>query len=133
METRGKELASRCFSEDEEFLAKEKIAEWLGGQYVLEILTQAELQLTSRKWPNQQSRSPLLYRLFQFHRLETRSCLQVTDTVFQLLPVITRAHRRLCAKLYLKAETQQVDRILEEFSRRYWDCNPTTVYGSASK
>ena len=41
--------------------------------------------------------------------------------------------RRLCAKLYLKAETQQVDRILEEFSRRYWDCNPTSLYGSASK
>jgi PH and SEC7 domain-containing protein len=42
-------------------------------------------------------------------------------------------HRRLCAKLYLKAESQQVDRILEEFSRRYWDCNPTSMYGSASK
>lgn len=41
--------------------------------------------------------------------------------------------RRLCAKLYLKAETQQVDRILEEFSRRYWDCNPGGLYGSASK
>lgn len=41
--------------------------------------------------------------------------------------------RRLCAKLYLKAETQQVDRILEEFSRRYWDCNPGSVYGSASE
>ena len=31
---RGKELASRCWSEDEEFLAKDKIAEWLGGQFV---------------------------------------------------------------------------------------------------
>lgn len=43
------------------------------------------------------------------------------------------AFRRLCAKLYLKAETQQVDRILEEFSRRYWETNSGTVYGSASK
>ena len=43
------------------------------------------------------------------------------------------AFRRLCAKLYLKAETQQVDRILEEFSRRYWELNPNTVYGSASE
>jgi len=25
-----------------------------------------------------------------------------------------------------------VDRILEEFSRRFWDCNPTRLYGSAS-
>ena len=31
METRGKELASRCWNENEDFLAKEKIAEWLGG------------------------------------------------------------------------------------------------------
>lgn len=43
------------------------------------------------------------------------------------------AFRRLCAKLYLKAETQQVDRILEEFSRRYWETNLGTVYGSASE
>ena len=34
MEARGKELAARCWDENEEFLAKEKIAEWLGGQYV---------------------------------------------------------------------------------------------------
>lgn len=32
MDARGKELASRCWNEDEDFLAKEKIAEWLGGQ-----------------------------------------------------------------------------------------------------
>jgi PH/SEC7 domain-containing protein len=40
--------------------------------------------------------------------------------------------RRLCAKLYLKAETQQVDRILVQFSRRYFENNPTTLFGSAS-
>lgn len=32
LDARGKELASRCWAEDEEFLAKDKIAEWLGGQ-----------------------------------------------------------------------------------------------------
>ena len=32
IDNRGKELASRCWSEDEEFLPKDKIAEWLGGQ-----------------------------------------------------------------------------------------------------
>ena len=32
MDTRGKDLALRCWNEDEEFLAKDKIAEWLGGQ-----------------------------------------------------------------------------------------------------
>ena len=31
METRGKDLANRCWNENEDFLAKEKIAEWLGG------------------------------------------------------------------------------------------------------
>jgi hypothetical protein len=34
METRGKDLAARCWDDNEEFLAKDKIAEWLGGQYV---------------------------------------------------------------------------------------------------
>ena len=42
------------------------------------------------------------------------------------------AFRRFCAKLYLKAETQQVDRILDEFSRRYWECNPGSLFGNAS-
>lgn len=38
--TRGKELASRCWEEHEEFLAKDKIAEWLGGQLVwINLLT----------------------------------------------------------------------------------------------
>jgi Sec7-like guanine-nucleotide exchange factor len=46
---------------------------------------------------------------------------------------LDNAFRRLCAKLYLKAETQQVDRILEEFSRRYWETNPNTIYGSSSE
>ena len=42
------------------------------------------------------------------------------------------AFRRLCAKLFLKAETQQVDRILDAFASRYWVCNRTCVYGSPS-
>jgi hypothetical protein len=43
------------------------------------------------------------------------------------------AGRALCTKLYLKAETQQVDRILVEFSRRWQECNPGNLFGSASK
>lgn len=39
IEMRGKDLATRCWLEDEEFLAKDKIAEWLGGQSVLEFST----------------------------------------------------------------------------------------------
>ena len=30
--SKAKSLAARCWAEDEEFLAKEKIAEWLGGR-----------------------------------------------------------------------------------------------------
>ncbi|CAD6950836.1 unnamed protein product [Tilletia controversa] len=41
------------------------------------------------------------------------------------------AFRKLCDKLFLRAETQQVDRILFAFSQRYWECNPSSVYGSA--
>jgi PH and SEC7 domain-containing protein len=31
LDARGKELAARCHDENDDFLAKEKIAEWLGG------------------------------------------------------------------------------------------------------
>ncbi|KAI9483711.1 MAG: hypothetical protein EXX96DRAFT_477260 [Benjaminiella poitrasii] len=37
------------------------------------------------------------------------------------------AFRTLCSKLYLKAESQQLDRIIEAFSRRYFECNPDTL------
>ncbi|THH27852.1 hypothetical protein EUX98_g6347 [Antrodiella citrinella] len=96
--TRGKELATRCWDEDETFLAKDKIAEWLGGQ------------------------SPI-------NKVALRHYMDFFD--FSDLR-LDNAFRRLCAKLYLKAESQQVDRILEEFGRRYWDCNPTSIFGSAS-
>jgi len=37
MEEQGKELARKCWDEDEEFLAKDKIAEWLGKQSVFVV------------------------------------------------------------------------------------------------
>ncbi|KAJ4483460.1 hypothetical protein J3R30DRAFT_1783685 [Lentinula aciculospora] len=98
MEVRAQELASRCWNEDEEFLGKDKIAEWLGG---IGRINKAALQHYISN--------------FDFSGLR-----------------LDMAFRRLCAKLYLKAETQQVDRILEEFSRRYWECNPNTLFGSSN-
>ncbi|KAL4254296.1 hypothetical protein ABKN59_002913 [Abortiporus biennis] len=98
LDTRGKELATRCWNEDAEFLAKEKIAEWLGGQSVIN-------KVALRHYMD----------FFDFSNLR-----------------LDHAFRRLCAKLYIKGETQQVDRILEEFGRRYWDCNPNSIFGSAS-
>ncbi|KAF8315922.1 SEC7-like protein [Clavulina sp. PMI_390] len=41
------------------------------------------------------------------------------------------AFRHLCGKLFLRAETQQVDRILQQFSARFWECNPAPLYHSA--
>jgi Sec7-like guanine-nucleotide exchange factor len=46
---------------------------------------------------------------------------------------LDEAFRNLCAKLFFKAESQQMDRIIEAFAKRYWDCNPTTLYHSAGK
>ncbi|KAI5475156.1 SEC7-like domain containing protein [Pseudohyphozyma bogoriensis] len=40
------------------------------------------------------------------------------------------AFRRLCEKLLLRAEAQQLDRIIEQFGRRYYENNPGTVYES---
>ncbi|KAJ3989132.1 hypothetical protein F5890DRAFT_136060 [Lentinula detonsa] len=98
METRGQELAARCWNEDEEFLGKEKIAEWLGGTGPI-------------------NKTALQHYMCNFNFAGLR---------------LDMAFRRLCAKLYLKAETQQVDRILEEFSKRYWECNPNTLYGGSN-
>ncbi|KDR75929.1 hypothetical protein GALMADRAFT_515159 [Galerina marginata CBS 339.88] len=98
METRGKEMATRCWNEDETFLGKEKIAEWLGGHGLI-------------------------------NKVALKHYVEFFDFASLRLDI---AFRRLCGKLYLKGETQQVDRILEQFSRRYWDCNPGGLYGSAN-
>ncbi|KAF7731518.1 hypothetical protein EC973_009282 [Apophysomyces ossiformis] len=37
---------------------------------------------------------------------------------------------KFCGKLHLKAETQQIDRILERFAIRYWECNPDSIFGN---
>ncbi|KAH9935590.1 uncharacterized protein B0H18DRAFT_1207160 [Fomitopsis serialis] len=98
LDARGRELAERCWTEDEDFMAKDKIAEWLGGQSVI-------------------NKTALRHYIDHFDFSALR---------------LDHAFRRLCAKLFLKAETQQVDRILDEFARRYFDCNPSSIFGSAS-
>jgi Sec7-like guanine-nucleotide exchange factor len=44
-------------------------------------------------------------------------------------------HRKLCSKLYFKAEAQEIDRILEVFSHKYWNTNKLKygIYKSAGK
>jgi Sec7-like guanine-nucleotide exchange factor len=41
----------------------------------------------------------------------------------------------LCSKLYFKAEAQEIDRILEVFSHKYWNDNKNDIelYKSAGK
>ncbi|CAG8735244.1 13455_t:CDS:10, partial [Gigaspora margarita] len=90
----AKLAAKRCFDEDETFIKKSAIAEFLGGTKFL------------------QAQALKFYmEYFDFSNLR-----------------IDMAFRRLCGKLYIKGETQQVDRILEAFSIRYWECNPKSIY-----
>ncbi|KAI7903926.1 uncharacterized protein BX663DRAFT_485418 [Cokeromyces recurvatus] len=41
------------------------------------------------------------------------------------------AFRKMCSKLYFRAEAQQIERILEAFAKRYWQCNPKSILGSS--
>ena len=43
---------------------------------------------------------------------------------------LEQAFRSLCSKLHFKGETQQIDRVLLEFSTRYFECNPDCVLKS---
>lgn len=97
--SRARELADKCWNEDETWLHKEKIAEWLGGL--------GSLNHAARTY---------YFAKFDFAGMRVDSAL-----------------RHLCDKLFLKAETQQVDRILAAFSRRFYHCNPLSVYGDAQR
>ncbi|KAL1924491.1 uncharacterized protein VTP21DRAFT_4145 [Calcarisporiella thermophila] len=44
---------------------------------------------------------------------------------------LNMAFRDLCSRLYVKAETQQIDRILKVFADRYQECNPKNIFNSA--
>lgn len=46
---------------------------------------------------------------------------------------LEQAFRNLCSKLHLKGETQQIDRILSQFSIRYFECNPRCIFGTSGK
>jgi Sec7-like guanine-nucleotide exchange factor len=46
---------------------------------------------------------------------------------------LEEAFRSLCSKLHFKGETQQIDRILLQFSARYFECNPQCLFGSTGK
>jgi PH/SEC7 domain-containing protein len=62
------------------------------------------------------------------NHIALRYYMQYFDSTGQNL---VDAFRDLCKKLHLKAESQEIDRIIEAFSARYFECNPTTVFGTA--
>ncbi|GAN03834.1 sec7 domain-containing protein [Mucor ambiguus] len=92
-----KQCASRLWEEDESFVQRERIAEWLGQSKELNADTLSEYM-----------------NYFEFATMRLDS-----------------AFRKVCSKLYFRAEAQQIDRILEAFAKRYWECNPKTIFGSA--
>ncbi|GAA5964713.1 hypothetical protein JCM3765_004365 [Sporobolomyces pararoseus] len=57
---------------------------------------------------------------FYFEKFDFSQCDSRLDLAF----------RKLCSKLYLKGETQQVDRILQEFSKKFYKDNPKSPYSS---
>ncbi|KAI7863476.1 hypothetical protein BDF14DRAFT_1843492 [Spinellus fusiger] len=89
-----REAAKALWTEDETFVPRDRIAEWLG---------QRESFRTST----------LAYYMEYFNFTGMR-----LDVAF----------RKLCGKLYLKAEAQQMDRILEVFAKRYWRCNTHSMF-----
>ncbi|KAI9306732.1 hypothetical protein BJ944DRAFT_238493 [Cunninghamella echinulata] len=42
------------------------------------------------------------------------------------------AFRTFAKKLYLRAEAQQLDRVIEAFANRFWECNPDELYYNAA-
>ncbi|KAG2197555.1 hypothetical protein INT47_009553 [Mucor saturninus] len=62
---------------------------------------------------------------------ESNSILESYMSHFDFKDVsLEQAFRTLCSKLYLKGETQQIDRVLLQFSVRYFECNKQCIFGS---
>ncbi|KAI9020850.1 hypothetical protein CLU79DRAFT_754052 [Phycomyces nitens] len=91
------EAAKWLWAETEEFVPRERVAEWLGQREPLHAET-------------------LVVYMDYFYFAGMR---------------LDNAFRKLCSKLYFKAEAQQIDRILEAFANRFWVCNTRSVFGSA--
>lgn len=65
---------------------------------------------------------------------ESNSILQSYMSHFDFTDLkLEQAFRNLCSKLHLKGETQQIDRVLLQFSARYFECNSQCVFGSIGK
>lgn len=78
----------------------------------------------------------LYMQKFDFSRLRLDSAFRyVPDAVYLhnicFLTYTIHSIRKLCSKLFLRAEAQVIDRVLEVFARRYWSCNSESLFGSS--
>ncbi|KAI8096876.1 uncharacterized protein BX664DRAFT_356186 [Halteromyces radiatus] len=69
--------------------------------------------------------------LGQTNQLNAETLVCYMDLFYFTNMQLDSAFRKLCSKLYFKAEAQQIDRILEVFAHRYWDCNPQSLFTCA--
>jgi PH/SEC7 domain-containing protein len=120
LDAKAQEIAQQLWDGDESFIQSRKAAEWLGAA---SRISSATLRHYMSKFDFAGLRLDGAFRQVLAHALPKR--IMATDEV----PRFT-IFSRLCGRLYLKAETQQVDRILEQFSRWYYEQNPKSPYGS---
>ena len=128
-EEKGRKLACEFLDEDFTNVSSEKVAMFLGAPSVFSELPQSRSPLKGSQSVCEQSRTEVLHAVLRYEGTKPGGGLPVSsaeDLLNDGLPYL----RDLCAKLYLKAESQEIDRILEGFSTRYYECNPTTVFGT---
>lgn len=101
-----KRIAGLLWQEDSTFISKKEIASYLGKWYVIRGMK----LLHSHAFLNRDL----------FHH----KVLLVYMSYFELSGMkLEEAFRKLCSKLYFKAEAQEIDRILEAFAYQYWTQN----------
>lgn len=123
LDAKAQEVAQQLWDGDESFIESRKAAEWLGAA---SRISTATLRHYLSKFDFAGLRLDAAFRCVLAHASHNR--LTAADKIPRL-PIFSR----LCSRLYLKAETQQVDRILEQFSRCYYEQNPQSPYGSSGK
>ena len=115
-EEKGRRLACEFLEGDFKNVAEDKVAEFLGG-------------------PREVNAAALGYYMQYFGmKGNLVDCFRYvyvgTRTAVGRRSRITDPRRELCQKLFLRAESQEIDRIIEAFSARFYECNPDTVFGS---
>ncbi|KAH7338875.1 hypothetical protein B0J17DRAFT_717311 [Rhizoctonia solani] len=101
----AKGFADRAWKEDPDLVEREKLVEWLGSPKLTQnLLNRPRLEIRHQA---------LGYYMAYFE-------FSGSD--------VDEAIRQLCNKLYIKGETQQIDRVLEAFSEHYILENPGSLW-----